>query len=63
MRLTNITSWRAHGLAAGTAAHGIATARVLLLNETAGAFGGLAIGLNGIITAVMVPILAKLLIG
>ena len=63
MRLTNITSWRAHGLAAGTAAHGIATARVLLLNETAGAFGGLAIGLNGIITAVMVPLLARLLIG
>lgn len=63
MRLLAVTDWRAHGLAAGTAAHGLATARVLLLNETAGAFGGLAIGLNGIVTAVIVPPLAALLTG
>ena len=61
MRLTRVQDWRAYGLGAGTAAHGIATARVLLLNETAGAFGGLAIGLNGILTALMVPLLARFL--
>lgn len=61
MRLARVRDWRAYGLGAGTAAHGIATARVLLLNETAGAFGGLAIGLNGILTALMVPLLARLL--
>jgi putative effector of murein hydrolase len=60
MRALHITSWPAQGLAAGTAGHGLATARVLLLSETAGAFGGLAIGLNGLITALLVPLLARL---
>jgi len=62
-RLLRITDWRARGLAAGTAGHGIATARVLLLHETAGAFGSLAIGLNGIATAVLLPPLARWLVG
>ena len=49
---------RARGLAMGTASHGIGTARALQENETAGAFSGLAMGLNGVITAILVPILA-----
>jgi predicted murein hydrolase (TIGR00659 family) len=60
LRLCRVSDWRAQGLAAGTAAHGLATARMLRLNETAGAFGGLAIGLNGIITSLAVPLLVKL---
>ena len=63
MRALRVTDWRARGLAAGTAAHGIATARLLLVSETAGAFGGLAIGLNGVLTAVVVPPLVRLLVG
>ncbi|MGI4947054.1 MAG: LrgB family protein, partial [Janthinobacterium lividum] len=63
MRLLGVADWRAYGLAAGTAAHGLATARVILLNETAGAFGGLAIGLNGVVTALVVPPLARLIVG
>ncbi len=62
-RLLRIADWRARGLAAGTAGHGLATARVLLLHETAGAFGGLAIGLNGVVTALIVPPLARWLVG
>ena len=61
-RIARITDWRARGLAAGTAGHGIATARILMMSETAGAFGGLAIGLNGILTAILVPMLATLLV-
>jgi predicted murein hydrolase (TIGR00659 family) len=49
---------RARGLAMGTAAHGIGTARALQENQTAGAFSGLAMGLNGVVTAILVPILA-----
>ncbi|WP_158745608.1 LrgB family protein [Acidisphaera sp. L21] len=60
LRFTRVRDWRARGLAAGTAGHGLATARILLLDETAGAFGGLAIGLNGIFTAILVPFLATL---
>jgi predicted murein hydrolase (TIGR00659 family) len=63
MRLSRVRDWRAHGLAAGTAGHGLATARMLLVSETAGAFGGLAIGLNGVITAIVVPLLAGVLAG
>ena len=63
MKLVRVTDWRAQGLAAGAAGHGLATARMLLLSETAGAFGGLAIGLNGVITAILVPLLAGVLAG
>lgn len=60
MQAMRVTDWQARGLAGGTAGHGLATARLLLVNETAGAFGGLAIGLNGVLTAVLVPLLASL---
>ncbi len=49
---------RARGLAMGTASHGIGTARAFAESETAGAFSGLAMGLNGMITAILVPLLA-----
>ncbi len=61
LKTVRVPDWVARGLAAGTAGHGLATARILLLNETAGAFGGLAIGLNGIMTAIIVPLLATFL--
>ncbi len=54
-----IVDWRARGLAAGTAAHGLATARMLSINQTAGAFGGLALGLNGLLTSIFVPLLVR----
>ncbi len=63
LRLARVADWRARGLAAGTAGHGLATARMLLVSDTAGAFGGLAIGLNGVITALIVPLLARLCAG
>lgn len=63
MRLVRVTEASAQGLAAGTAGHGLATAHMLLISETAGAFGGLAIGLNGVVTAIIVPVLATLLTG
>ncbi len=61
-RLLGIRDRRAQGLAGGTAAHGLATARLLLESDTAGAFGGLAIGLNGLITAIMVPLFIRWLL-
>jgi predicted murein hydrolase (TIGR00659 family) len=56
-----ITDWRARGLAIGTASHGIGTARALHENEVCGAFSSLAMGLNGLLTAVLVPVLVGLL--
>ena len=48
-----IRDWRARGLAIGTASHGIGTARAFQVNETAGAFSGLAMGLNALATALL----------
>ena len=56
LKCMKIEDWRAFGLAAGTAGSGIGAARAIPLHETAGAFAGLAIGLNGLITALLVPI-------
>jgi predicted murein hydrolase (TIGR00659 family) len=52
---------RARGFALGVAAHGIGTARAFQLGEVAGAFAGVGMGLNGLATAVLVPLLASLL--
>lgn len=61
LTLLRVRSWGARGLAMGTASHGIGTARALQVNETAGAFSGLAMGLNALATALMLPILWGLL--
>jgi putative effector of murein hydrolase len=58
--LMRIKDWRARGLAVGTAAHGIGTARALQVNPTAGAFAGLGMGLNAVLTAFIAPWLLHL---
>ncbi|MEQ8698555.1 MAG: LrgB family protein, partial [Bauldia litoralis] len=63
MNLLRIRDYAARGFAAGVAAHGIGTARAFQVNELAGTFAGLAMGLNGILTALLVPILAHFLAG
>ncbi|MCW1955966.1 LrgB family protein [uncultured Lentibacter sp.] len=57
LNLIGVKDWRARGLAIGTASHGIGTARALQVNETAGAFSGLAMGLNAMATALLLPLL------
>ncbi len=52
-----ITSPVATGLAVGTSAHGIGTARMLEVDRLSGAVSGLAIGLNGLMTTFLLPIL------
>ncbi|WP_101066844.1 LrgB family protein [Roseovarius salinarum] len=59
--LIGVRDWKARGLAIGTASHGIGTARALQVNETAGAFSGLAMGLNALATALLLPIVWGLL--
>ncbi len=55
MNAMRITDWRARGFAVGTAAHGIGTARAFQVNETAGAFAGIGMGLNALLTALIAP--------
>jgi predicted murein hydrolase (TIGR00659 family) len=48
------------GFAIGVAAHGIGTARALQISTAAGAFAGLAMGLNGLLTALLLPLALQL---
>ena len=59
--MLGIEDWAARGLALGVTAHGIGTARALQVNELAGAFSGLAMGLNAMATSVLLPPLWHLL--
>jgi len=43
------------GFAMGVASHGIGTARAFQVSEQMGAFAALAMGLNGLLTAVLLP--------
>ena len=58
-----IKDWAARGFAIGVASHGIGTARALQVNEIAGAFAGLGMGLNALATSILVPVLWHLLLG
>ena len=60
LKTLKIEDWRAHGLAAGVAGAGIAAAQVATLDGLAAAFAALGIGLNGVLTALFVPLLALL---
>lgn len=61
LNILGIKDWAARGLAIGTASHGIGTARALQVNEIAGAFAGLAMGLNALATALLLPLIWQLL--
>jgi predicted murein hydrolase (TIGR00659 family) len=61
LQLVRIRDPRASGLAIGIAAHGIGTARAFQISEVAGAFSGLAMGLNALATAILLPVLFQLL--
>jgi predicted murein hydrolase (TIGR00659 family) len=51
------------GFAIGVASHGIGTARAFQVNEQAGAFAALAMGLNGLLTALLLPAILPWLSG
>lgn len=61
MNLLGIRNWPARGFAAGVAAHGLGTARAFQVKETAGAFAGIGMALNAIMTAILAPLAALLL--
>ena len=56
LNLLRIRDPRAQGLAVGVAAHGIGTAQAFQVNETAGAFAGIGMGLNAVLTALIAPL-------
>jgi putative effector of murein hydrolase len=61
MNALGIRDFAARGFAAGVTAHGIGTARAFQVNELAGTFAGIGMGLNGALTALLVSVAALLL--
>ena len=54
MNALKIRNFAARGFAAGVASHGIGTARAFQVSELAGTFAGIAMGLNGALTSLLV---------
>ncbi|HKL55017.1 MAG TPA: LrgB family protein [Roseovarius sp.] len=62
MTVLRIKDWRARGFSVGLASHGIGTARAFQVNPTAGAYAGIAMALNALLTSMIVPVLVRWLI-
>ncbi len=60
MNAMGLRDFAARGFAAGVASHGIGTARAFQVNELAGTFAGLGLALNGVLTAILLPPLARI---
>ncbi len=58
LKIRNATS---RGIAMGTAAHAIGTSRALELGETEGAMSSLAIGMAGLVTVLIAPLIISIL--
>ncbi|MCQ3944102.1 MAG: LrgB family protein, partial [Alphaproteobacteria bacterium] len=57
MNALRLKNYAARGFAAGLASHGIGTARAFQVDPLAGTFAAIALGLNGLLTALLVPLL------
>ena len=57
---TTPAGWMARGFALGTAAHGIGAARALQVNADAGAYAGLALGLQVLLASLLIPLAFRL---
>jgi len=59
--IARIRNMSARGFAFGLASHGIGTARALAKDRQAGVFAAVAMGLSGIVTAMLIPLIFYLL--
>jgi predicted murein hydrolase (TIGR00659 family) len=62
LRALRVADPAAAGFALGVTSHGLGTARAFQLGERAGAFAALGMGLNALVTALLVPALARWLV-
>ena len=62
-RALKIEDEAVRGFALGIASHGIGTARAFQESEQMGAFAALAMGLNGLMTALLLPVVMPLVMG
>ena len=60
LNLLGIKAWWQRGFAIGIGAHGIGTSRAFSIHPEAGTYASLAMGLNGVISAVAIPVIYHL---
>ena len=60
--LLRIDSWAVRGFSIGTACHGIGAARALQVHASAGAYAGIALGLQVVLASLLMPFLFSWLI-
>lgn len=60
-RLLNVKRQASQGFALGLAAHGFGTAYAMQLSTLTGAFAGLAMGLTGVLSSILVPFVVRLM--
>jgi putative effector of murein hydrolase len=56
---TDQHGWMVRGFALGTASHGIGAARAMQVHPEAGAWAGLALGLQVLLAALLIPIILR----
>ncbi|WP_242914187.1 LrgB family protein [Brevundimonas pishanensis] len=61
LNLIRVHDWRARGFAVGVSAHGAGAARAFEVSPTAGAYAGVGMALNAVLTATLLSILSLLL--
>ncbi len=57
---TTPAGWMARGFALGTTSHGLGAARALQINADAGAYAGLALGMQVILASLLMPLIFRL---
>jgi len=57
--LLRIDSWAVRGFAIGTASHGIGAARALEVHPDAGAYAGIALGLQVVLASLLMPLVFR----
>ncbi|MFO1080470.1 MAG: LrgB family protein [Reyranellaceae bacterium] len=62
MNALGIRDYAARGFAVGVAAHGIGAARAFVVDPLAGTFAGIALGLNAVLSSLLVPVVVRLLL-
>lgn len=60
MNAMRIRDYAARGFAAGVAAHGLGTARAFQVDPLAGTMAGIAMGLNAVLSSLLVPLFVRL---
>jgi putative effector of murein hydrolase len=60
MNAMRLQDYAARGFAAGVAAHGLGTARAFQVDPLAGTMAGIAMGLNAVLSSLLVPLFVRL---